>query len=107
MKQVDPGPVLVQPFAMGLFGSVIEARVRQILRNRFGKEIPIDFVGDGQFFCDNLQFSIRPFYAAVNDDGIFFIHDSNVVLILSWQSILRCERNKNDSSSLDLLITID
>lgn len=87
--------------------SVIEARVRQILRKELGEDIGIDFVGDGQFICEQLQVSITPFYAAVNNNGVYFIHDAKVVLFLGWQRILRCETSSWDKSTLELLGVIE
>ena len=93
--------------SMGLFGSVIATRVRQILRKELGKELDIDFIADGQFTCDHLQFTINPFYAAITDEGIYFIHDAQVVLILGWPRILKCESSSWDQGTLELMIIVE
>lgn len=73
---------------MGLLRKGINARTAQILRNTFDSDVEFDFVAGGVFYCDKLQFSIRPFVAAVSDDGIIFIHKGKVALALEWSLIL-------------------
>jgi hypothetical protein len=73
---------------MGIFGKAVDARTSQILRNEFGHDVEFDLVAGGIFKCDPLGFTIKPFMAALNQDGIFFIHEGRVVLTLPWDSIL-------------------
>ena len=73
---------------MGLFGKAVDARTSQVLRSEFGFEVEFDFVAGGVFECDPLGFSIRPFMAAVGSEGIFFIHEGRVALVVPWSGIL-------------------
>ena len=78
---------------MGFFGKAIDSRTHQILRNNLGHDVEFDFIGGGTLSIDNLQYSINPFIAAVNDQGIYFIHRAEVVLALPWSKILRCRES--------------
>jgi len=73
---------------MGLFGKAVDARTSQVLRNELGFDVDFDFVAGGVFKCDPLGFSIKPFMAAVGSDGVFFIHEGRVALVLPWSGIL-------------------
>jgi hypothetical protein len=92
---------------MGLFGSIAESRVRQILRKELGQEIPIDFIADGRLSFIHWSFSINPFYAAINNDGVFFIQDAKVVLILPWNKILVCNDLYPVLDQLELVVQIE
>jgi len=73
---------------MGIFGKAVDARTSQVLRNEFGFDVEFDFVAAGVFKCDPLEFSIKPFMAAVGNEGMFFINQGRVVLTLPWSEIL-------------------
>jgi hypothetical protein len=73
---------------MGIFSKAVDSRVSQILRNALGMDVEVDFIAGGIFTCDPLQITIKPFNAAINEYGIFFIHEGRLILTLSWQSIL-------------------
>ena len=77
---------------MGILRKAVDARTHQILRNELGNDVEIDFIAGGIFTCEALEFSIHPFMAAVNDQGIFFIHKSRIVFVLPWSSILWSKR---------------
>jgi hypothetical protein len=91
---------------MGLFDKAVDARTSQVLRNEFGFEVDFDFVAGGIFTCDELGFSIKPFIAAVNNDGIFFIHEGRVALVLPWSGILSRKPNFSGRGS-EMQISIE
>ena len=93
---------------MGLFSGMAESRVRQILNGTFGFEIPVNFIFSGildspSLAFNGMSFNLNPFYAAVNNEGIFFIHKSEIRLVITWDNILNIRKYSNDTFYSDTL----
>ncbi len=88
---------------MGLFSKAIDARIEQILLNHFGFHIKPDFIVGGYLDVLHLQISRMAFTAAVNSDGVFFIHEGRVLFAITWDRILMCEPNLVNTKS-DLIL---
>jgi len=84
--------------SMGFLNKAVDARTSQILRNAFGQDVEFDFVAGGTLTFKTTQMEIRPFMAAVNDQGIHFVHKAQVVLSLPWSRILDSEPSSWRSS---------
>ena len=76
--------------AVGLFDRAKDSRIQQIISKQLGNNFSIATSGTGSFFCSGLTLSIKPFYAAIGDEGIAFINRAEVVLVLRWPDIHRC-----------------
>lgn len=83
---------------MGFLNKAVDARTNQILRNAFGQDVEFDFVAGGTLTFKTTQMEIRPFMAAVNGQGIYFVHKAQVVLSLPWSRILNSEPSSWRSS---------
>jgi hypothetical protein len=93
---------------VGLFSGLVESRVKQILNGTFGFEVPVNFIFSGILDSPTLvingsTFSLSPFYAAVNNGGIYFIHKSEIRLAITWENILNIKKFSNDSFFSDTL----
>jgi hypothetical protein len=93
---------------MGLFSGLVESRVKQILNGTFGFEVPVNFIFSGildspTLVINGYTFSLNPFYAAVNDGGIYFIHKSEIRFAITWDDILNIKKFSNDSLYSDTL----
>jgi hypothetical protein len=75
---------------MGLFDRAKDSRIQQIISKQLGNNFSIATSGTGSFFCSGLTLNIKPFYAAIGDEGIAFINGAEVVLVLKWAEIHRC-----------------
>jgi hypothetical protein len=87
---------------MGLFSGMAESRVKQILRGYFGFEVPVNFIFSGILDSPTLAINgytlnLNPFYAAVNNGGIYFIHKSEIRLAITWDDILIIKEYPNDA----------
>lgn len=91
---------------MGFLNKAVDARTSQILRNAFGQDVEFDFVAGGTLTFKTTQMEIRPFMAAVNDQGIYFVHKAQVVLALPWSRILNSEPSSWRSSD-EITVEID
>ena len=93
---------------MGLFSGMAESRVKQILRGYFGFEVPVNFIFSGILDSPTLSINgytlnLNPFYAAVNNGGIYFIHKSEIRLAITWDDILNIKKYSNDAFYSDTL----
>jgi hypothetical protein len=75
---------------VGLFARAKDSRIQQIISKQLGNNFSIATSGTGSFFCTGLTLNIKPFYAAIGDEGIAFINRAEVVLVLKWVDIHRC-----------------
>ena len=75
---------------MGLFDRAKDSRIQQIISKQLGNNFSVATSGTGSFFCHGLHLNIKPFYAAIGEDGIAFINRAEVVLVLKWADIHRC-----------------
>lgn len=91
---------------MGFLNKAVDARTSQILKNAFGQDVEFDFVAGGTLTFNTTQMEIRPFMAAVNDQGIYFVHKAQVVLALPWSRILSSEPSSWRSSD-EITVEID
>jgi hypothetical protein len=74
---------------MGLFARAKDSRIQQIISKQLGTNFSIATSGTGSFFCSGLTLNIKPFYAAIGDEGIAFINRAEVLLVLRWADIHR------------------
>ena len=75
---------------MGLFDRAKDSRIQQIVSKQLGNNFSIATSGTGSFYCHGLNLNIKPFYAAIGEEGIAFINRAEVVLVLTWVDIHRC-----------------
>lgn len=86
---------------MGFFGDLADSRVQQILNRSVGYEIPVEFTFSGRLNSPTLTINdffldINPYYAAVTETGLWFIHKSEVVFALPWEKILNIVMLQSD-----------
>jgi hypothetical protein len=86
---------------LGLFDRAKDSRIQQIVSRQLGSNFSIVTSGSGSFFCSGLNLNLKPFYAAIGDEGIAFINRAEVVLVLNWSEIQRCVR-KSDAATLEI-----
>jgi hypothetical protein len=83
---------------MGLFDRAKDSRIQQIVSKQLGSDFSISTSGTGSFYCHGLNLSIKPFYAAIGEVGIAFIHRAEIALVLNWSEIHRCVRKSRETS---------
>lgn len=93
---------------MGLFSGMAESRVKQILCSYFGFEVPVNFIFSGTLDSQTLvingsTLNLNPFYAAVNNGGIYFIHKSEIRFAITWDDIFNIKQYPSDSFYSDNL----
>jgi hypothetical protein len=82
---------------MKLFDRVKDSRIQQIITRQLGNSFSIRVTGGGSFFCQGLGITIKPFFAAIGDDGIAFINKAQVVLVLKWSDIYCIEKESTET----------
>lgn len=87
---------------MGLFDRAKDSRIQQIISKQLGSNFSIAASGSGSFYCLGLNLNIKPFYAAIGEQGIAFINKAEVVIVLEWSEIHRCVKKSGET---DLEIT--
>ena len=83
---------------MGLFDRAKDSRIQQIVSRQLGNNFSIATSGSGSFFCSGLNLNLKPFYAAIGEEGIAFINRAEVVLLLNWSEIHRCVRKSSEAT---------
>lgn len=83
---------------MGLFDRVKDSRIQQIISKQLGNNFSMAASGSGSFYCHGLNLNIKPFYAAIGEDGIAFINRAEVVLALEWSEIHRCVKKGSEAT---------
>jgi hypothetical protein len=83
---------------LGLFDRAKDSRIQQIVSRQLGNNFSIATSGSGSFFCSGLNLNLKPFYAAIGEEGIAFINRAEVVLLLNWSEIHRCVRKSSEAT---------